>query len=123
MPVIAYEGILIGKTSEVFSGSSKVTLLSDAESAVNASDLESGARGVLKGEYGLGIVLDMVSQADVMNAGDTVVTSGLGSEMPKGLLIGKILETKVTGDKLFQQAVVAPRVKYSKLEAVFVIKK
>ncbi len=122
MPVIAYEGILVGRVAEVFSGTSKILLLSDSESVVNTFDLETGARGIIRGEYGLGLIMDMVSQSETLNAGDTIVTSGLGSGMPKGLLIGKIQEIRMTGDKLFQQAVVFPRIRYAKLETVFVIK-
>jgi len=33
------------------------------------------------------MLFDMVLQADVLKAGDTVVTSGLGGDLPKGLLI------------------------------------
>lgn len=123
MPVIAYEGIIVGKIEETYHNSSKVTLLTDSESAVNASDMETGARGILKGEYGLGIILDMVTQTEVLNIGDTIMTSGLGGDLPKGLLIGKIREIKTTSDKLFQQAVISPRIKYTNLESVFVIKK
>lgn len=122
MPVIAYEGILVGKISEVYDGNSKITLLSDSSSIVNAVDLETGAKGVVRGEYGLGTVIDMIPQTEIISEGDTVATSGLGSGMPKGLLIGKIVETRLSDDKLFQQATVAPRIKYSKLDMVFVIK-
>lgn len=122
MPVIVSDGILVGKIEEVYSRSSKVNLLTDSTSAVNAVDLDTGAKGIIKGEYGLGIVMDMVSQTDVLNEGDMVITSGLGSNLPKGLLVGKIQEVRATGDKLFQQALVSPRLKYSKLEVVSVIK-
>lgn len=123
MPVIIYEGILIGKIDEVTTHTAKVSLLSDSTSAVNVLDLETGAKGVLRGEYGLGVVMDMVSQQETINIGDTVITSGLGNNVPRGLLIGKIQEVRSSGDKLFQQAIIAPRVKYSKMEVVFVIKK
>lgn len=122
MPVIAYEGILIGKVAEVLPGVSKVFLLTDSSSAVNVSDAETSARGVLKGEYGLGIIMDMVNQAEALNAGDTIATSGLGGDFPKGLLVGKIQEVKTTADKLFQQAVVMPRIRYEDLDTVFVVK-
>ena len=123
MPVIAFEGILIGKISEVMPNSSKVSLLSDSKSVVNVVDIETGAKGVLRGEYGLGFIMDMVSQQESLNPGDTVVTSGLGSNLPRGLLVGKIQEVRTTSDKLFQQAAVIPRIRYSKLDLVFVIKK
>jgi rod shape-determining protein MreC len=76
----------------------------------------------VRGEYGLGIILDLVSQADVLNEGDDVITSGLGGNYPRGLLIGRIQEFGFTADKLFQQAVIMPKVKYSELQMVAVIK-
>lgn len=122
MPVIVSEGILIGKTAEVYANTTKVNLLTESSSVINALDAETGARGVVRGEYGLGIILDMVAQTDVLNPGDTITTSGLGGDLPKGLLIGKVQEIRLSPDKLFQQAVIMPQVGYSKLDAVFVIK-
>lgn len=122
MPVIVYEGILIGKVEEVFQNSSKINLLSSALSSVNAFDLETGARGVVRGEYGLGIILDIVDQSDALNQGDIVATSGLGGNVPRGLLIGSIQEVRNSSDKLFQQAIITPRIKYSDLEIIFVVK-
>lgn len=122
MPVIVSDGILIGKISEVNSGSSKINLLTDSNSAVNVSDLETDARGLVRGAFGLGLLLDMVAQTDILNKGDAIVTSGLGGEFPKGLLIGNVQEVRDSPDKLFQQAIIAPRVKYQSLELVFIIK-
>jgi rod shape-determining protein MreC len=122
MPTIVFEGILIGKVDEVFQNSAKITLLSDANSLINAYDAETGAKGIVKGEYGLGLFLDMVDQSEALGLGETVATSGLGGNIPKGLLIGKIQEIKNSEDKLFQRALIIPSVKYSNLETVFIIK-
>jgi len=122
MPVIVSNGILVGKVDEVGPDSSKVRLLTDSESAVNVNDLETSARGLIKGTYGLGLIMDMVAQTDALNEGDTVITSGLGGEVPKGLLIGRIQEIKASPDKLFQQAIVIPRIRYQKLDLVFAVK-
>jgi len=123
MPVIVFQGIIIGRISEAYLTSSKIELLTNSLSSINASDSETNSRGIVRGEFGLGVLLDMVAQTDVLNVGDEVVTSGLGSDVPKGLLIGKIQEIKTTQDKLFQQALIVPSVRYSNLETVFVIKK
>lgn len=122
MPVIVSDGILVGRIGEVFGSSSRVNLLLDPTSFVNAIDLETGSKGIVRGEFGLGIVMDLVDQGEALNQGDLITTSGLGEGMPKGLLIGKIQEIKISEDKLFQQAVISPRVRYSRLETVFVIK-
>lgn len=122
MPVIISNNILVGKVSEVYAHSAKINLLTDSASAINALDLETSAKGIIAGEYGLGVMMGMVAQTDVLNEGDTIVTSGLGGNMPKGLLIGTVQEVKNSADKLFQEALISPRVKYSKLDVVFVVK-
>lgn len=122
MPVIVSDGILVGRVEESSAGSSKITLLTDSSSAVNVEDLETGARGILKGQYGLGIIMDMSTQSDILNQGDTIITSGLGGSLPRGLVVGKIQEVRPSEDKLFQQSIIIPRVKYLKLNMIFVIK-
>lgn len=122
MPVIVYDGILVGKVSEVYGNSCKIELLNDSASSVNVYDLSTGAKGILTGEYGLGLTMAMVEQTEVLNEGDDIVTSGLGGGVPKGFLVGRVAQVKNTSDKLFQQALVIPKVKYSDLNTVFVVK-
>jgi rod shape-determining protein MreC len=122
MPVIVSDGILVGKIEEAYSKSSKVSLLTNPQSVINAVVSGTETKGVVKGEYGLGIVFDMVLQTEVMKIGDEVITSGIGGNAPRGLLIGKIQETRPSEDRLFQQAVIYPFVKFSKLRLVAVIK-
>lgn len=122
MPVIVSDGILVGTIKEVYAKSADITLLSDSASLINVKDVQTQAKGILKGEYGLGLVMDLVEHSDVLKLGDEVVTSGLGEAVPKGLLVGEIQQVNETSDKLFLQSVVAPRVKYSQLDMVFVIK-
>lgn len=121
MPVIIDAGVLIGRVAEVFPSNARVMLLSNPESLISGIALDTDAKGIVKGEYGLGLLFDMVLQADVLKAGDTVVTSGLGGDMPKGLLIGTLQETRFSGDRLFQQASLVTPVRFDRLRYVFVI--
>ena len=123
MPVIISNGILVGRISGVFADSAQVTLITDRNSAVNGEVSESGAKGIVKGTYGLGIMMDMISQTEVIKEGDTVITSGLGGGMPRGLFIGKVGQASQSEDKLFQQASVVSSTDFSSLRVVFVIKK
>lgn len=122
MPVIVSDGILVGRVSEVYDKSARIVLLTDSSSSVNVMDLETEARGILSGEYNLGLVMELVGQTEVLNKGDDVITSGLGGSIPKGLLIGKIQQVESTQDKLFQKALISAKVKYSDLDVVFIIK-
>lgn len=121
MPLIVNAGVLIGRVVEVFPSNSKVMLISNQESLINGATIDTNARGIVKGEYGLGLLFDAVLQSDVLKAGDTVVTSGLGGDMPKGLLIGTLQESRFSSDRLFQQATLVSPVKLDHLRYVFVI--
>lgn len=122
MPVVVSDKILVGKIEEVFEKSAKAVLLTDSNSSINVIDLETGAKGILRGQYNLGLSLDMVEQREVLNVGDSIVTSGLGGTFPKGFLIGKIDQVDLKGDKLFQEAQIRSSVRYEDLNVVFVVK-
>lgn len=123
MPAIVSDGILVGKVGEVFENTSQIILLSNPQSLINGMDVQTGAKGIIQGEYQLGSVLNMVLPGDALNEGDDVVSSGSGGSLPKGLLIGKVEKVGVSGDGLFQQAVLTLPIKFSRLETVFVIKR
>ena len=123
MAVIVSNGIFVGKVSEVFSDTAKVALVADRDSAVNGEILESGAKGIIRGSYGLGVAIDMISQSEIVKEEDRVVTSGLGGGLPRGLLVGKVGQVRQSEDKLFQQAVVFPAADLGSLKVVFIVKK
>jgi len=123
MPAIISDGILVGRVSEAHKNTSKITLITDPESVINAESQETRTKGIVRGEYGLGLKMDMISQADIINDGDAVVTSGLGGEVPRGLTIGKISGISQSADKLFQEASIIPAADFSSLRVVFIIKK
>ncbi|MFC1608599.1 rod shape-determining protein MreC [Patescibacteria group bacterium] len=121
MPVVISDSVLVGRIVEVLPKNSKVSLITNATSAVNAITLDTNAKGVIKGEYGLGLVLDMVLETSSLNVGDTVITSEIGS-IPEGFFIGVIKEVRPSSDYLFQQAVISSPVDFSSLDIVFIVK-
>jgi rod shape-determining protein MreC len=123
MAAIVSDGILVGQVTDAYSSSAKVTLITDPTSAINAEVQNSGAKGIVNGEYGLGLQMGMISQAEVLSEGDTVIASGLGGKIPRGLTIGKIGRIGQSPDKLFQTASVVPAIDVSDLRTVFIIKK
>jgi rod shape-determining protein MreC len=122
MPAIVSRGILVGKVTEVYPNSAKVVLINEKNSAVNCETEDTGAKGIVKGAYGLGLVMDMISQSEVVKEGDVVITSGLGGNIPRGLYIGKVKEVGQSADKLFQQASIIAPVDFSSLRIVSIIK-
>jgi rod shape-determining protein MreC len=126
MPVIAGTGP-VGKIDKVYGDYADVMLVSDPRSRIDVAIKRTGARGVL---IGLGepdsyrskiTTLELASNPELRaKVGDEVVTSGVGSVFPPGLVIGTI--SKLTGDDgMFQNVEVRPAVDVSRVRAVMVL--
>lgn len=120
-PVVFGEGFLIGRVIESYYNTAKVLLITDKNSVVNAMIVDSRATGNISGQHGLGLVMDLIPQTEVVKIGDEVITSGLSGELPKGLVIGEVIKVESAQSQLFQQAQVKPYVNFSQLEYVLVI--
>lgn len=120
MPV-ASEGSLVGKISEVSRSSSKVFLVSDPDFRVAAIAQESRAAGVVRGQIGGSLLLDKVAQSEALTPGDTAITSGLGEEFPRGLIIGRIESVSGSEGAVFQSAKIAPSLRFTKLNFISVM--
>jgi len=123
MIVVVSKGILVGKIRQVSPKTSQVTLLTNPESTINVTTASNDTHGVARGQYGLGIIFDMILQSDTVSAGDEVITSGIGRTAPSGLYVGTVQEVHPSADHLFQQATIKSPLQISQLEFVFVIKK
>ena len=121
MVAIVDQSAVVGRVSDVSPQSAKIVLLTSPESVINGIDAQTEARGIVRGQYGSGMLMDTVLQADILKQGDAIVTSGLGGDFPKGLFLGKIDSAHPSDDRLFQQATLVPLVNFSKLRTVFII--
>ncbi len=120
MPVLTDQG-LVGRISEVTNTTSKVLLITDASSSVNALLQSSRLNGVLRGTPGADLVMDYIPQGGLFSVGEVVLTSGLGGNFPKGIPVGQVLEILQRDIDVFQQAVVRPTVDFGSLELVMVV--
>lgn len=119
--VIISNGVLIGKVVEVFETKAKVMLITDGNSLVNALVQESRSSGIVRGQHGLGLLIDTIPQNEHIEKGNTIITSGLGGVFPKGLLIGTVKEITDSDNELFQEAIVSPGYHIRDLEVVFIV--
>lgn len=120
--VVISEGLLLGKIIEVNFTTSKLSLITNPVQAVPALTQESRAQGIVKGEIGYGLVLEDIPKESELKERENIITSGLGGDFPKGLLIGQLEKIISTPADLFQRASLKTLVDFSKLEMVFVIK-
>jgi rod shape-determining protein MreC len=131
--MVISENILVGKIIKVNENDALVQLLSDSNTKIPVLVKKPGpdkiqptggvqARGLLFGQGGEKLLLDRVLQAEDIQKGDLVITSGEENWRPD-LLIGQIIDVAPKSAEVYQKARVSPLVESSKLRIVFVVVK
>lgn len=120
---VIFQDNFIGKVMEVSQKVSNVQLLSDPDSKVAAfsQGLEGAAKGVLLGQFGTESLLDKILHQESIKVGDLVYSEGTEGYLPRGLILGKVIEVMDEKNEVFKQAKVVPVFDVRDLELVFVI--
>jgi len=121
-PVVAPGNILIGQVVEVGESFSKVRLIIDPASKINAIIQEQGIAGLTEIEGGTDLTIGFLPQEEIAEKGKFIVTSGLAGIFPVGLLIGKVGEIISSDAQISQKAEIETLVNFDALDKVFVIR-
>ncbi|MPZ99356.1 MAG: rod shape-determining protein MreC [Dehalococcoidia bacterium] len=119
-PVLGGGATLVGVVAEVGEHRSRVRLVTDLSSAVTAVVQSSRTPGALAGT-GDALTLEFVPVGSAVAAGDVVLTSALGGELPAGLLVGRVERVRTDAQALFEQIEVEPLADLARLEQVLVM--
>ncbi len=120
MPVVTNKG-LVGRVDAVIAEAARVQLVTDAASAVDVRLQASNTEAMLAGSVTGELSLNMISQDVVIQAGDVVLTSGLGGTYPPNILVGQVVSIRKLQSELFQQAAIQPNVDFTRLQFILVI--
>ena len=118
--VIAGGGV-VGRVVATSPHASRILLLDDHASGVDALVRRTRARGIVEGGSRAGCRLKYVKRREDIRVGDKVITSGLDGIFPKGLAIGEIVHLSEEEHGLYRTAEVRPAVEFAKLEEVLVV--
>jgi rod shape-determining protein MreC len=122
---------LIGKVTFVWDGGANVTLITNHNTEVGATVMETGVRGLVGVDNGhpTELVLRSLAGQDIVKKGDTVVTSGTLSRVgkypspyPRNIPIGRVTKVDNPGQD-DQQAHIAPFANLRRLDVVEVLTK
>ncbi len=120
MAVISPEGV-IGQILKTAPHYATVLLITDYNSAIDSIVERTRAKAIVEGKGENRCQLKYLLRADEVALGDVVVTSGLGGNFPKGLMVGEIKKVDKKGHGVFQFAELIPSVDMTQLEEVFII--
>jgi len=121
MPAVTVEGI-VGQVVNTSPHYAKLLLANDPNSALDAVIQKSRIQGIIKGNGNDFDLYYVLKNAEVAQ-GDEVVTSGLGTVFPKGLMIGTVTNVTKNRRGMFQNITVTPAVDFSQLEQVIIVMK
>lgn len=120
MPVVSTEGV-VGRLILVSPEASRVLLINDHNSALDALDQRSRARGIVAGVVDDGLTMKYVDRTEDIKPGDAIVSSGVDGIFPRGLLVGRVARVSQEGPGLFLNVEVSPAVDFRKLEQVLIL--
>ena len=120
MTAVVPEGI-VGQVIDVAADYSKVLLIIDPNSAVDALVQRTRARGIIKGQSGGQCLFQYVLRKHEVRVGDRVVSTGLDGVFLKGLALGHVSGVVRRGAGIFQEVTVTPFVDFEKLEEVLIV--
>lgn len=113
---------VVGRVIEVNSHSSKVLVNLDVRSDIDVLVQRSRVKGVVEGTGGDGLTLKYIRQADDVQVGDLILTSGLSGTFPKGLVVGEVTKIEKSRESFFKYVEVRPKMDIQRLEEVLLVR-
>ena len=116
---IISDGFLVGTVKDVYENSSEITLITDYNSLVPVILQDSRGTGLLRGGL-LGLVIEDIPLNIPIKSDEQIVTSGLGGDIPFGIMVGKVNQTISKKGEIFQKVTLNSPIQIYYLEFVFV---
>ena len=120
LPVVIPQGV-VGIITNASDHYSKVMLIIDQSSGIDAIVQRNRVRGIVKGGSSELCSFEYVSRRYDIRVGDVIIASGLDGIFPKGLKVGYISDILGQHVGIFQKIVVTPYVNFETIEEVLVM--
>jgi rod shape-determining protein MreC len=120
--LINEEGVVVGKIIDLKPATAKICLTTSPGCQLAASlQNQNKTLGIVEGDLGLTIKMSYIPQSEKINIDDIVITSGLGGDIPRGLVIGKVQAVRNESNEIWQSATIEPLVNMDNLTVLAVI--
>ena len=113
---------LVGRVLEVGRYSARILLITDPSSRVGVLIQRNRQGGMLVGRPDGRCKMVYIALDSDVTKGDRVITAGLGSLFPKGILVGEVVDVGKEPGRLYKYAVVKTAQEMTMLEEVLCIK-
>lgn len=121
---VVFKDNFVGKVVSVSPKAATIQILADPASKIAAfsQGLGGRAKGILIGQFGTDLNLDKILHEEKIAIGDLVYSEGTEGFLPRGLILGKVVQVLERENEVFKQAKVREVFDIRDLELVFVIR-
>ncbi|MBL7057882.1 rod shape-determining protein MreC [Patescibacteria group bacterium] len=122
LAVVNSSGMLLGKIVKVSNNISEVCLITekDCEFAVMGENSHQTS-GITIGELNLITKMNYIPQTETINLMDTIITSGLESTVPPGIIVGRVIQIFQKSNDVWKSAIIEPSSDINKASIVSII--
>lgn len=120
--VMSETGLIVGRVIGLGDTTARICLTTSPGCQLAASvENESRTQGITDGDLGLTIKMSYIPQSEKVGVNDIIVTSGLGGNIPRGLVIGRVTQVMNETNEVWQSATIEPLVNLNDLTIVSVL--
>jgi len=120
--VVVFGKYAIGIVQRVESYNSRISLVTSPTSNIPVRGQKNRALGLIAGEVGNTMRMSNILPGEIVEEGEIILTSGVESEFPSGLIIGKVTSITKNPANATQEAEVEIQIDLSRLDYVYVIR-
>lgn len=121
-PVIVGEGIIVGQVLSVTPDASRILLTTDNRSSFAGVVADNpSAEGVVSGNRGLSLRMDLIPQTEDIRQHQIIVSSGTDANVPRGLILGEVVRVVKRQGALFQSASLRTLYRTSRLDTLTIL--
>ncbi len=122
-PAIVGRAMIIGRVVSVSPDTARVLLTTDNRSSFAGVVADNpAAEGVVSGNRGLSLRMELIPQSEIIQPHQIVVSSGTDARVPRGLILGEIERVEKQQGALFQSATLRTLYQTSRLDAVTILR-
>jgi rod shape-determining protein MreC len=120
MPALTAHGV-VGKIIETNVTQSIIETALSPGLKISALDQRSRVNGIIEYSNLSNLRFKYAFAESDIQAGDTIITSGLGGIFPRGLNIGTVIKKQPDPTRFFQYVEVKPSVNFNTLDEIFIL--
>ncbi|MCA9380160.1 rod shape-determining protein MreC [Candidatus Dojkabacteria bacterium] len=91
---IVIKNFLLGEVVEVNKTNSIARLINSPDTVISAISLDNNAKGVVKGDFSIGLIMTDIPRGSSLLVGESVITSSENEILQKGLIIGEVVSVE-----------------------------